>query len=111
MLGKRRSQRLPIPFVRVEIELAEEPIQVGWAGSAIDINCDGMALMLPSDLGPGRPLMLSFSTHDDTSFKRVPARVVRYDAATGSGAVEFSDWNTDDTLALLNFLVYSPTLN
>ena len=100
-----------MPFVKVEIELAAEPIPVGWAGSAIDINCDGMALMLPDGVQRGCPLMLSFQADGDTSFRRVPARVVHHEAAFGWGAVEFADWSTEDTLSLLSFLVYGPSVN
>ena len=98
-----------MPFVKVEIELDQRPVQVGWAGYAIDINCDGMALMLPDGVSPGCPLMLSFRPNRDVAFRRVPARVVHYEASTGWGAVEFANWSTADTLALLSFLVYGPS--
>ena len=106
---RRRSRRLPIPTISVEIHALDLPEQAGWMASAIDINGDGMALVLPSELPAGTPLLLSFDTDDQTSFDLVPCVVKRQD--NGYGAVTFDNWTRVDILSLLGFLANRVELN
>ena len=102
----RRSRRIPIPKVEVTVEVEGQEVEDLWVGSAIDINADGMALVLPRDLAVGSSLFLSFSPNEDTTFQRVPAAVFRQDHAGGYAAVLFSEWDQNDRLSLLKFLAY-----
>jgi hypothetical protein len=101
---KRRSRRLPIPHVSVDVTV-EGHAEPSWTCSAIDINGDGMALMLPNELQPGARLRLTFQADARTSFMTVPCVVLRQDPATGYGAVEFSGWSEENLLELWAFLV------
>jgi len=103
-VAKRRSRRLPLPGVRVEVSREGEP-EPSWMCSAIDINGDGLALILPPDVGPGTRLRLSFQPDAETSFHSVPSIVTRQDPATGYGAVEFSGWSEENLIELWAFLV------
>src|SRR6188768_516802 len=102
--SKRRSRRLPIPGVRVDLT-HEGEADTRWTCSAIDINGDGMALALPPDLEPGERLRLTFRPDTVTAFEAVPCVVVRQDAATGYGAVEFCGWSEESLIELWAFLV------
>jgi hypothetical protein len=95
---------LPIPEVRVEVTREGEP-EPSWMCSAVDINGDGMALILPPDATPGSRLRLSFEPDEVTSFHAVPCVVTRQDAATGYGAVEFAGWSEENLIELWAFLV------
>ena len=101
---KRRSRRLPIPDVRVDVTLEGEA-DIGWTCSAIDINGDGMALTLPRELAVGTRLRLSFQPDETTVFDAVPCVVIRQDAAGGHGAVMFSGWSEENVIELWAFLV------
>jgi hypothetical protein len=101
---KRRSRRLPIPEVRVDVALEGEA-EPRWTCSAIDINGDGMALALPPDVPPGARLRLTFQPDPLTSFLAVPCLVMRQDPATGYGAVEFTGWSEENLIELWAFLV------
>jgi hypothetical protein len=102
--SKRRSRRLPIPGVRVDVA-REGEAEPRWTCSAIDINGDGMALSLPPDLPPGARLRLTFQPDAKTSFHAVPCLVSRQDPATGYGAVEFAGWSEESLIELWAFLV------
>ena len=102
--SKRRSRRLPIPDVRVDL-VPEGEAEARWTCSAIDINGDGMALSLPPDITPGTRLRLNFSPDAVTSFYAVPCLVTRQDPATGYGAVEFAGWSEENLIQLWAFLV------
>ena len=101
---KRRSRRLPIPDVRVDVTLEGEA-DTRWTCSAIDINGDGMALTLPRELAIGTRLRLTFQPEDTTAFEAVPCVVVRQDPAGGYGAVMFSGWSEENLIELWAFLV------
>ena len=79
---KRRSRRLPIPGVRVDVT-PEGEADTRWTCSAIDINGDGMALTLPPELPVGTRLRLSFDADEATAFDAVPCVVIRQDPADG----------------------------
>jgi hypothetical protein len=100
---KRRSRRLPIPGVRIDVTVEGEA-DTRWTCSAIDINGDGMALTLPPELPTGTRLRLSFQPDDSTTFDAVPCQVVRQDRAGGYGAVMFSSWSEENVIELWAFL-------
>jgi PilZ domain-containing protein len=102
--SKRRSRRLPIPGVRVDLA-PEGEAEPRWTCSAIDINGDGMALSLPRDLEPGTSLRLTFQPDALTSFYAVPCVIVRQDEAAGYGAVEFAGWSEESLIQLWAFLI------
>jgi len=100
---KRRSRRLPIPGVRVDVT-PEGEAEAFWTCSAIDINGDGMALTLPPELPVGTRLRLSFQPDDGTTFDAVPCMVLRQDPAGAHGAVVFSAWSEENVIELWAFL-------
>jgi hypothetical protein len=102
--SKRRSRRLPIPGVRVDLT-PEGEAETRWTCSAIDINGDGMALSLPPDIEPGTRLRLTFQPDAVTAFEAVPCVVARQDPAAGYGAVAFAGWSENNLIELWAFLV------
>jgi hypothetical protein len=101
---KRRSRRLPIPGVRVDVT-PEGEAEMLWSCSAIDINGDGMALTLPPEISAGTRLRLTFSPDEITTFDAVPCLVIRQDPAGGYGAVVFAGWSEENVIELWAFLV------
>jgi hypothetical protein len=101
---KRRSRRLPIPGIPVDVNLEGEA-ETRWSCAAIDINGDGMALALPPELETGTRLRLSFEPDEATVFHAVPCLVVRQDRAGGYGAVLFTSWSEENLVQLWAFLV------
>lgn len=100
---KRRSRRLPIPGVSVDVTLEGEADN-RWTCSAIDINGDGMALTLPPDVAIGTRLRLSFRPDETTEFDAVPCVVIRQDLVGGHGAVMFYGWGEESVIELWAFL-------
>lgn len=101
-LDERRSRRLPIPGVLVAIDaprVAPEP----WAVDAIDLNANGLGLVLPEELPNGLVVELSFELNERVSFSRLPAEV-RHRWGS-SGGVCFRDWPDSERLKLLEYLV------
>ncbi|MEM1202156.1 MAG: PilZ domain-containing protein [Acidobacteriota bacterium] len=97
----RRSRRT-IHGILVALDapqLAEKP----WVVDAIDINANGMGLVLPPEMGEGNRVFLSFKLADDLEFSRVPA-LVRHQMGA-SGGVAFEPWPTADRLRLLEYMV------
>lgn len=99
---RRDSRREPIATVHVAIRESPDDEDPRWAGSAVDLNATGMALVLPPELGSNSRVYLSFRLGNDT-YSRVPGTVVRQDAV-GIGAVHFVDWTEEDKLALITYL-------
>jgi hypothetical protein len=98
----RRSRRRPIAGVLVAIDapgIAEKP----WVVDAVDINADGMGLVLPRDLQAGSQVQLSFQLDEAASFARVPAEILHREGPTGG--VRFLPWEAGERLKLLEYLV------
>lgn len=96
-----RSRRLAIHGVLVAIDapaLAQEP----WVVDAIDISSGGLGLVLPGELAEGTEVELSFKL-GGVELSRVPAEVGHQFGT--SGGVVFGDWDDEDRLALLEYLV------
>lgn len=102
--NRRRSRRRPLPRVFVAVEDSEESEGFTWAGNAVDINGDGLAMALPPEATEGATVRLTF-TLGDTEFARLPAVVVRQDREFGVGALRFGDWPEEARLALLSYLL------
>ena len=97
-----RRNRRTIHGVLVALDapqVAEQP----WVVDAIDINANGMGLVLPPEMAEGMQVFLSFKLDDDLEFSRVPARVRHQMGA--SGGVAFEPWPTTDRLRLLEYMV------
>lgn len=100
--ASRRTRRLPIHGVLVAIDapsVAKHP----WVVDAIDINANGIGLVLPPEVPEGAHVLLSFKLDDDRELAQVPG-VVRHRAGA-SGGVRFGTWTQADRLTLLEFLV------
>lgn len=85
---RRASKRSPIVNIYVEMRTDDAAEGPQWAGSAIDVNEGGMALVLPPDLSPGDRIYLSFRIGDGPTLEGVRATVVRQEGV-GVGAVRF----------------------
>lgn len=98
----RRSSRLSIHGVLVAVDapsLAGKP----WVVDAIDINANGMGLVLPPEIAEGIEVFLSFKLADDLELSQVPA-VVRHQVSA-TGGVAFKPWPANERLKLLEYLV------
>lgn len=102
---RRRSKRRPVPGVFVAIEAPEVAGEAAWAGSAIDINGDGLALSLPPEVDPGNEVRLTFRLGEEGALSSVPAVVLRKNDGHSIGAVKFLPWPEPERLALLSFLL------
>ena len=98
----RVRQRLPIPGVFVAIDAPAVSDQ-HWVVDALDINANGLGLVLPPELAEGTIVELTFSLADGIEFTRLPA-VVRH-KLTVSGGVSFETWPATERLKLLEYLV------
>lgn len=112
---RRHCPRKPVPEVVVAVELSDtdgarvpavSDTQGGlaWAGSAIDISPEGLALALPDDIPVGSEVLLTFRLDDETAFARVPSVVIRKQPGYGLGAVRFHGWSRTDRQALGAYL-------
>ena len=102
---RRRSRRRPLPGNFVAIEAPKLAPDLCWAGSVVDINGDGMGVMLPAEVKPGDEVLLSFRLDDDRMVVRAPSVVLRHEAGIGFGAVRFQPWPEPDRLALVSYLL------
>lgn len=84
--------------------VSDSSFGLAWAGSAIDISPEGLALSLPEDIPLGSEVLLTFRLDDETAFARVPSVVVRKQAGYGLGVVRFGDWRSSDRHALRAYL-------
>ncbi len=100
---RRRSRRRAAYGAYVAIEAPAVSEDLCWSGTLMDVNGDGMALTLPSELGLGVEVLLTLRLGDDTQLDRVPSVVVRQE--DGIGAVQFKEWSEDDRLRLLTYLL------
>ena len=100
---RRRSRRHPAYGTYVAIEAPAVSEDLCWSATLMDVNGDGMALAMPSDLEPGVEVLLTLSLDDATQLHRVPAVLVRFE--DGIGAVRFKKWPEDDRLKLLSYLL------
>ena len=100
---RRRSRRREAYGNFVAIEAPSVSEDACWSGTLMDINGDGMALTVPSELQPGVEVLLTLGLDQHTHLERVPAVVVRQEG--GVGAVEFKDWGEEDRLKLLSYLL------
>ncbi len=97
----RRSRRASVHGLLVAIDapdLSSDP----WVVDAIDINSNGLGLVLPPELLEGTRVLLSFALGEH-EFSRLPA-TVRHRMGT-SGGVRFGVWPDADRLKLLEHLV------
>lgn len=101
-IERRQSMREPIAKTSVRIRRSPDSEIPDWAGSGIDINNGGMALVLPLKLAAGTRLFLNFEL-GDAEFSRVPVEIVRQESI-GISAVRFSGWSDSDRLELGSYL-------
>ncbi|HSL82987.1 MAG TPA: PilZ domain-containing protein [Thermoanaerobaculia bacterium] len=112
---RRHCPRKPVPDVVVAVEMSDtdgtaSPAVsdtgggLAWAGSAIDISPEGLALTLPEDIPVGSEVLLTFRLDDETAFARVPSVVIRKQPGFGLGAVRFRGWSRSDRHALGAYL-------
>ncbi|MCG8461885.1 MAG: PilZ domain-containing protein [Holophagales bacterium] len=97
-----RRQRRMIHGVLVALDapdLSDKP----WVVDAIDINANGMGLVLPPEIAEGTEVFLSFKLDDRIEFSRMPARVRHQLGA--SGGVTFHPWPSSERSKLLEYLV------
>ncbi|MEM6795063.1 MAG: PilZ domain-containing protein [Acidobacteriota bacterium] len=97
-----RRQRRNIHGVLVAIDapdLADKP----WVVDAIDLNANGLGLVLPPEMEEGTEVLLSFKLNDSIEFSRLPAEVRHQISATGG--VRFLPWPSAERLKLLEYLV------
>jgi len=99
---ERRSRRLPIPGVLVAID-APQVAPKPWAVDGLDVNADGLGLVLPAEIPEGIRVELSFKLADGAEFSRLPA-TVRHQWGS-SGGVCFDAWSDGERLKLLEYLV------
>ena len=99
---RRRSRREPIAKIYVRIHRSPDSQRPDWAGTAVDVNSSGMALVLPPELATGTRVFLSFKL-GDAEFSRMPGEIVRQDTV-GIGAVRFVDWPDSEQLDLASYL-------
>jgi len=100
--SRRKASRAPIHGVLVAIdapEVADQP----WVVDAIDINSQGLGLVLPPELPEGTEVLLSFRLDEGYEFSRMPATVLHRIGV--SGGVRFGDWGHAERLELLEYLV------
>lgn len=112
---RRGCHRRPVPEVVVAVELSDtnggnlSAVSdthggLAWAGSAIDISPEGLALTLPDDIPVGSEVLLTFRLDEETAFARVPSVVIRKQHGFGLGAVRFQGWSRSDRQALGAYL-------
>ena len=101
--SRRRVRRQPIHGLLVAID-APKVATKPWVVDAIDINANGLGLVLPPEIPEGTEVFLSFKLGEISEFSRVPATVLHQMGT--SGGVRFGTWPDEDRLRLLEYLVY-----
>lgn len=102
---RRRSRRRPLAGAYVALEAPSLEPELCWASTVIDVNGDGMGLVLHSDARPGDEVLVSFRLDRDRAVMRAPAVVLRQEGGFGVGAVRFLPWTEDNRLALVSYLL------
>ena len=97
-----RRQRRTIHGVLVALD-APRVSSKPWVVDAIDINANGMGLVLPPEIEEGTEVFLSFKLDDSIEFSRMPAEVRHQLGA--SGGVAFLPWPSGERIKLLEYLV------
>lgn len=100
--SRRKVGRHPIHGVLVAIDAPEVAPQP-WVADAIDINANGLGLVLPPELAEGTEVWLSFKLQDGPEFSRLPATVLH--RLGTSGGIRFANWPDRERLKLLEYLV------
>lgn len=101
--SRRQARRMPLGGLLVAIDapdVSPEP----WVVDAIDVNSQGMGLVLPPELPAGSRVDLSFKLGDSAEFSRLPATVL-HSRSDSVGAVGFEPWPPAERLELLEYLV------
>lgn len=101
-ISRRRVRRYPIHGVLVAID-APDVAPHPWVVDAIDINGNGLGLVLPPELEEGIEVRLSFQLTDGPDFSRMPATVLH--RLGSSGGMRFANWPDRERLKLLEYLV------
>jgi len=99
MRSRRTRRRLPIHGVLVAID-APHVADQHWVVDALDINADGLGLVLPPELPEGTAVELTFKLREDSVFSRMPA-LVRHQMGS-SGGVRFEHWPESERIKLLD---------
>ena len=99
---RRRSRRRSIPRVPVVLESALNPAGP-FVTDALDINCDGLGLVLAPEFQPGTEVLLTFQLDKITAFYRAPSVVLRQEV--GVGAVSFAPWPETERSKLFSYLL------
>jgi hypothetical protein len=106
---RRRSRRQPIPSVLVAVETPRNGADA-YVAAAVDINADGIGLVLPPEIHAGDEVLLTFELDPELTFERLPSTVVR-GASAGAGAIGFRRWPVDERLRLVGHLALRWTEN
>ena len=99
----RRSRRRAISQVFVHIEAPALDHQA-WVTEALDLNVDGMGLVLPPALPVATGLLLTFRLGEEFDFSRVPALLLHREPLAGVGGVHFLNWDEVERARLIEFL-------
>lgn len=100
---RRQARRIPLNDLLVAIDAPGVSPQP-WVVDAIDVNSQGMGLVLPPEIPAGTRVGLSFKLGDGFEVSRLPATVL-HSRSDSVGAVGFEPWPPSERLKLLEYLV------
>lgn len=98
----RRSRRRPIHGTFVALEASSIPGS-HYVVDALDINADGIGLVVPPGLEAGSEVTMTFRLEEEVAFAQVRGVVLHHDGQ--SAGVRFVGWPEHDRLRLLEYLV------